>query len=168
MAKERYVNTKFWDDTYIISLDPSEKLLFLYLLTNPLTNIAGVYEITPRRISFDTGFEKDMVRRILDRFEADGRIKYQDGWVAIKNFIKHQKTKIHTVKRGIEIALQAAPEWVYTFIDYDSLSYLNLNLKFNYKQLDYPFPKEGWLCTSCGYHNTHTAGYCLRCKEEKE
>ena len=41
--KHRYIKTKFWDDSYIIELNPHEKLLFLYLITNPLTNIAGVY-----------------------------------------------------------------------------------------------------------------------------
>ena len=35
MAKQRYINTKFWRDSYIEDLDPIEKLLFLYLLSNP-------------------------------------------------------------------------------------------------------------------------------------
>ena len=42
--KQRYVNTRFWNDTYVSSLDPIEKLLFIYLLTNEHTNISGVYE----------------------------------------------------------------------------------------------------------------------------
>jgi len=29
MSKKRYVDTKFWDDNYIIEKDPNEKLLFL-------------------------------------------------------------------------------------------------------------------------------------------
>ena len=33
MSKKRYVNTVFWDDAYITNLDPSEKLIFIYLLT---------------------------------------------------------------------------------------------------------------------------------------
>ena len=44
MSKQRSVDTCFWDDRYITQLDPSEKLLFLYLLTNTLTNICGVYQ----------------------------------------------------------------------------------------------------------------------------
>ena len=42
MAKFRYVNTRFWDDSYVAELSPLEKLAFLYLLTNSLTTIAGV------------------------------------------------------------------------------------------------------------------------------
>jgi len=38
--KKRYISTKFWDDEFIVNLDPIEKLLFMYFLTNPLTNVA--------------------------------------------------------------------------------------------------------------------------------
>lgn len=93
MAKEklRSVNTHFWDDPYIVGLDPSEKLLFLYLLTNPLCNLLGVYEISIRRISFDTGFEKDMVEKMLDRFVRDKKIVCYEGYIALLNFMKNQR-----------------------------------------------------------------------------
>ena len=32
MAKQRYINTKFWTDDYIADLSPKEKLLYIYLL----------------------------------------------------------------------------------------------------------------------------------------
>ena len=132
MAKERYVNTKFWDDSYVINLDPIEKLLFLYFLTNPLTNISGVYEISLKRIAFDTGIDKEMVAKILARFEDADKIKYLDGWVAIKNFTKHQKNN-PKINAGIENELMKAPgelaEWINISdrlsIDYESLSYIN-------------------------------------------
>lgn len=91
MSKHRYINTKFWDDSYIINLDPIEKLMFLYFLTNPLTNIIGCYEISLKRIAFDTGIDKEMVLKILDRFKRDDKVLYSDGWIAIKNFIRNQK-----------------------------------------------------------------------------
>jgi hypothetical protein len=55
--KLRSVNTRFWEDPFVEELTPSEKLLFLYLLTNPLANLLGIYEITIKRISYDTGYE---------------------------------------------------------------------------------------------------------------
>jgi len=69
MSKLRSVNTKFWDDTFIVDLDPKEKLLFLYLITNSLTNLLGIYEISIRKISFDTGLTPEMVQKGLERFE---------------------------------------------------------------------------------------------------
>lgn len=115
MSKERYLNTKFWDDNYIVNLDPTEKLLFIYLLTNPLTNIIGIYEIAIRRIAFDTGIDQDMVLKILDRFERDNKIKYSQGYIVIRNFIKHQKNN-PSINKGIETSLQEVPnellEWI--------------------------------------------------------
>lgn len=133
MAKERMVNTKFWDDTYIANLDPIEKLLYLYFLTNPLTNICGIYEIQLRRIAFDTGIDRDMVLKILDRFAKDKKIYYLEGWLAIKNFAKHQKDN-PKVKKGIEIAMQQVPSEIIDRIykeNGDRLSHSNSNSNSN-------------------------------------
>lgn len=132
MAKERMINTKFWDDSYIVTLDPIEKLLYLYFLTNPLTNICGIYEIQLRRVAFDTGIDKDMVQKIIDRFMVDKKIYYIQGWLAIKNFAKHQRDN-PKVKKGIEIALKEVPKIVIDSlsIDYDSLSHSNSNSNSN-------------------------------------
>lgn len=115
MAKNRYIDTKFWDDNYTSNLDPIEKLLFLYLLTNPLTNICGIYEIPLKRIAFDTGIDKEMVSKIIDRFTKENKVKYLNGWLAIKNWLKHQ-AEDGNVKKGIENGLKLAPiklvEWI--------------------------------------------------------
>lgn len=109
MSKKRYVNTTFWRDDYISSLDPPEKLLFLYLLTCPDTTIAGVYQIPLKIIAADTGFDKDMIVKILARFEDDDKVLYRDGWIAIKNFIKHQSEN-PSVRAGIERELGSVPD----------------------------------------------------------
>ena len=128
MAKERMINTKFWDDNYIVTLDPIEKLLYLYFLTNSLTNICGIYEIQLRRVAYDTGIDKDMVQKVLDRFSKDNKIHFIDGWLAIKNFTKHQKDN-PKVKKGIEIGLESVPKVILEKlkIDYDRLSHSNSN-----------------------------------------
>ena len=112
MAKQRYINTRFWQDNYISELDPSEKLLFLYCLTSPSTNISGAYEIPLKIIAADTGFDKEMILKIFARFERDNKIVYKDGWLFIVNFIKHQSSKSTKVQRGIEENLKDAPEWI--------------------------------------------------------
>ena len=93
MAKSRQINTQFWRDGYISNLDPSEKLLFLYFLSNPDTNISGIYQIPLKIIAADTGYDKEMIIKIIDRFTRDGKIKYIDGWVIIINFVKHQNQR---------------------------------------------------------------------------
>jgi uncharacterized phage protein (TIGR02220 family) len=134
MSKQRLVDTCFWDDAYIMRLDPSEKLLFLYLLTNPLTAICGVYQIEMRRVAFDTGFEIDTVKRMLERFERDDRCVHRDGWMAMKNWLKHQNPGSPKVQRGIEIQLRKVPSELSNYVKgygIDTLSHLNPNLNSN-------------------------------------
>lgn len=141
MAKTRSINTKIWKDDYYGGLSPDYKLVFIYLLTNPSTTISGAYEITKREIAFDTGLNLDCVSRAMERFESDGKINYQDGWIFITNFIKHQSIN-PKVLIGIRESLKKSPQWVIDKcrIAYDSLSVafdafnLNSNLNSNLKE----------------------------------
>ena len=139
MAKQRIINTRFWDDSYIVSLTPNEKLLFLYLLTNPLTNIAGVYELPLRRVAFDIASSERETRTTLQKFQHDGKVVMADGWIGIVNFIRYQ-TLNPKVKLGIVSELKKAPKSLVDSlsIDYqalsiadESLSHLNLNSNIN-------------------------------------
>ncbi|MBL8008233.1 MAG: hypothetical protein JNJ56_11940 [Ignavibacteria bacterium] len=109
MAKHRYVNTHFWKDNYIINLDPTEKLVYLYLLTNPLTNIAGIYEINLKEIANDTGIIKEIIDTILKRFEKDNKLKYCSGYIIIKNHLKHQDFKSPKLQSGIAEIINSLP-----------------------------------------------------------
>ena len=135
-TKHRYVNTHFWDDSFIVNLDPIEKLLFLYFLTNPLASIAGAYEISIRRVAFDTGIDKDMILKILTRFETADKMIYKDGWILITNFIKNQALNPN-IKKGIDESVSRCPDWIKErlYKGLESLSkpskYLNLNLNSN-------------------------------------
>lgn len=125
MAKSRMIDTCFWDDSYIITLDPIEKLLFIYFLTNPLTNIAGIYEITLKRIAFDTGIDRETVIKILGRFEEAGKIYYREGYVIIKNFIKHQDISGNSkIRKGIEVILNNLPANIKIILEELSIPYI--------------------------------------------
>jgi hypothetical protein len=89
--KLRSVNTRFWDDSWVQGLTTSERLIFLYLLTNPLTNILGIYEISYRRIVFDTGIKEEIIKKALKRFEKDKKAFFFDdfGYVVLPNFLKN-------------------------------------------------------------------------------
>lgn len=106
MATQRYISTSFWDDEWIQTLDPSEKLMFMYLMTNPLTNIAGVYKITIRRICFDTGFNSDTVNHIFSKFEKAGKVHRINEYVVLTSWPKHQKwQQSQKIKTGIDSCL---------------------------------------------------------------
>lgn len=105
----RYINTRFWDDAYIQDLIPIHKLIFLYLITNALTELCGAYEITTKRISADVGVKEQAVTDCLRLLEADGKVCFRANWVFIKNFQKHQAEN-PSVKLGIERSWEGLPE----------------------------------------------------------
>lgn len=48
---------------------PEDKYFYLYLLTNPHTNICGCYEISMKQMVRETGYNEDTVKRLLHRME---------------------------------------------------------------------------------------------------
>ena len=120
MAKKRFVDTKFWDDDKVQSFDSETKLVFIYLLTNALSEICGIYEISIKRIVFDTGLYQEAVQRALDTLYQTGRAMYSDGYIYLRNFAKHQVVN-DSVKKGIERGLEAIPKAVLAkFTDFDT------------------------------------------------
>ena len=90
MEVRRSVNTRFWADTFIEDLDPKEKLLFLYLLTNEKTNMLGCYEISKKRISYETGITAEDIDKAFEGFERLRKAYFFDGFVFLPNWIKNQ------------------------------------------------------------------------------
>jgi hypothetical protein len=109
MAKLRSVNTHFWHDQYIGDCTPNEKLLFLYLLTCPLCNIAGAYEITVRQMAFDTGLPTDLVYGILGKFGKDNKVRYVNNYVLLVNHHKNQKLNANMERARLAIIRDLPP-----------------------------------------------------------
>jgi hypothetical protein len=109
MAKQRFINTKLWSDSWIRKLNPLDRFLFLYFLTNEHTNICGIYEVALETVSFETGIELDTLSKsMLHRLEP--KVFYIDGWVFITNFEKHQRGRgSPKIAQGIENAKAEIP-----------------------------------------------------------
>ena len=130
MSKKRYVDTKFWDDAYITSLEPMERYLFLYLITNPLTKLSGIYELQLRRIVFDTGLDMAVVKAGVEKFQVDAKLAYIDGWMVLRNFTKHQNLN-QNMKKGIVAEVAKIPKKIAEKLKglewFGSLSHLDLD-----------------------------------------
>lgn len=96
---KRWFNTRFWNDSFVADLDPTEKLLFIYFLTNEHCNIAGIYEVPVKIIALETGFEVSMVKKILK--DLKDKVRYLEGRVVVKNWLKHQSFESADTKTGI-------------------------------------------------------------------
>ena len=135
-AKLRSVNTKFWEDPYIETLKSDEKLLFLYLLTNPLANMLGVYEISVKRISYDTGIGQDRIMKILKAFQSVGKVLREGDYVIMPNWLKNQSLN-NNMQTGALNIYNDLPNWLKDRINtkplkaFESLRNAMLNMKVN-------------------------------------
>ena len=103
---KRYISTSFWDDEWVMSLDFAEKGLYLYLLTNSLTNIAGVYKLPKKRIIFDTGLDEKQVEKIMQKFEDDGKAYRHGEYIVLPAWPHHQKCANANIQKGISRILK--------------------------------------------------------------
>lgn len=110
MANYRLIHTQIWKDTWFIDLEPDEKLLFIYLFSNELATVSGIYKIPLRVIGFETGLGMDKVRQAMDKFQQAGKVRYQDGVIWIKNLRKYNATSSSKVLDRITKEVDDIPE----------------------------------------------------------
>ena len=115
MARQRMINTKFWSDPWIVDdLNPLDRYLFLYLLTNEKANIVGVYELSLRTMANETGLDKEEITRMLQRLES--RVVYVAGWVVFRKAIKHQNYRSDKIQAAVARELKDVPKNVIEYI----------------------------------------------------
>src|SRR6476469_11125594 len=91
MAIFRKIHVTFWSDTFVQSLTPEQKFFYLYLMTNEKTKQCGIYEISYSHISFDTGYNRETVEKLIYFFEKSQKVKYSKSTseLALKNWLKY-------------------------------------------------------------------------------
>jgi len=119
MAIFRKVHVQFWGDIFIQSLTPEQKFFFLYLLTNEKTKQCGIYEITTRQISYDTGYNVETINKLIDFFTDSKKILYSrdSNEMAIKNWERYNGSRSPDVQNLVNKELklvknQKLTEWV--------------------------------------------------------
>lgn len=119
MSRLRSVSTAFWSDPLVEELNPHEKLLYLYLITNEKTNMLGIYENSAKKTAFETGLTTAQVEAIYKRFEELGRIRRLNGWLMVLNFAKHQNYNTNMKKSAIDCYLALPEELQNTDLEID-------------------------------------------------
>lgn len=109
----RLVDCDTWADSWFEGLAPTGKLFFLYLLTNPRSTSCGAFEVTPRKMAFETGLDQADVERYLQEWSPRVQWWPDLNIVWIKNFFRRQgnqndKTRINAARivAGLPIPVQ--------------------------------------------------------------
>lgn len=109
MAVYRQVYMSFWTDPKIEEeFTPEDKYFYLYLLTNPYTNIAGCYEIGYKQMARGTGYNEDTVKRLIDRLKKVHQVidyNEQNKEVLIINWHKYNWSRSDNLLTGVAAAI---------------------------------------------------------------
>ena len=131
MAVFRTISNSFWTDSKVDdTFTPEDKYFYLYLLTNPHTNICGCYEISNKQMSRETGYNEDTIKRLIERFEkVHDVIRYNPDTkeMLILNWHKYNWTKSEKLKTAVEkvvghIKCQEYAEYIHATLYDDTVS----------------------------------------------
>jgi len=123
MAEYRFIKPHIWSDSYFYNLTNDERLAFIWLFTNERTTTSGIYPLLPPLMAAELKITVEEAERILQKFEQDGKILYRDGYVWVKNFLRHQigsTIKDNRFKKVLKEIEQAPPSIKNEFLSYYS------------------------------------------------
>lgn len=103
MAIFRPIQISFWQDPYILDLDKDQKYFYLYLLTNSRTTQCGIYQISYKIVSFETGFEEETIKRLIRGFVDDGKVLFNEEHMEIMllNWYKYNPVNNRNIEKRV-------------------------------------------------------------------
>lgn len=126
MAVYRNVHLSFWTDNKVEDdFTPEDKYFYLYLMTNPQTNLCGCYEVSFSQMTRQTGYNKETIMRLIDRFENVYKvIRYNESTkeILLLNWHKYNWSKSEKTLKGVEsvanhIKCDAFKEYVFGVVN---------------------------------------------------
>ena len=108
MAVYRHIHIDYWQDGFVLDLTPEEKYFYIYLMTNSKTSQCGIYELPKRIIETETGYNRETVDKLLNRFVDYKKIVYceETKEVFLTNWLKHNKLSSPKVKKCVYTELK--------------------------------------------------------------
>ncbi len=106
MAIYRTVQLSFWTDTKVEEdFTPEDKYFYLYLFTNPHTNLSGCYELGLKQAARETGYSAETIERLIERFENVHNIivySKETKEILLLNWHKYNWTKSGDFMKGLD------------------------------------------------------------------
>lgn len=107
MAGYRQFHTQFWKDEWVMNLEPLKRYLFIYLFTNDLSSISGLYKIPLKVVANETDLDLEFIKETFAEFETAQKILYADGILWVVNMQKFHKnaspTTMTRVRKDVEL-----------------------------------------------------------------
>lgn len=110
MAIYRNVHLSFWTDNKVADdFTPEDKYFYLYLFTNPQTNLCGCYEVSLKQIANQTGYNRDTIERLIERFEKVHKVivySKESKEILLLNWYKYNWTKSEKFLTGLDKSIR--------------------------------------------------------------
>lgn len=117
MADYRTIKPTIWSDPYFEELNSYEKLLYIYLFSNPHINNAGVMKVSHRKIIFETLADSGQFESAIKKFENDKKVMLFGEYIYVCNFIKHQTNTSSKMLINIHKQLELIPRDIVSVIN---------------------------------------------------
>lgn len=107
----RLVDCDTWNDTWFEALEPQAKLFFLYLITNPRSTSCGAFELSERKMAFETGLPLEQIQSWLREWAPRVMWWPDHSIVWLRNFFRRQgnqneKTRTNAERLVAELPLE--------------------------------------------------------------
>lgn len=108
MAIYRQIQTQFWQDDFILSLEKDEKLFYQWLLTNPKVNQCGCYKIVKQIAELELHMEWAEIEDLLNKFIDFKKIKFDSKTyeVLLLNWYKYNASNSPKVINNVRVCIQ--------------------------------------------------------------
>lgn len=114
MAFYRTVSMSFWTDSKVVDdFTPEDKYFYLYLFTNPHTNLCGCYEISIKQAVNETGYNRDTIESLINRFETFHKVivySRETKEILLLNWHKYNWTKSEKYNKALESEISKVKE----------------------------------------------------------
>ena len=105
MAIYRNVQMSFWTDAKVVDdFTPEDRYFYLYLFTNPHTNLCGCYEISKSQMSIELGYTREVIDKLINRFSSIHNVATYDEntkEMLLLNWHKYNWTKSGDFKKAL-------------------------------------------------------------------
>lgn len=115
----------FWTDSKIIDdFTPEDRYFYLYLFTNPHTNLCGCYEISFRQMVVEVGYSRESIENLVRRFEEYHKVisySKETKEILLLNWWKHNWTKSDKYVAALKSEIEKVKEPAFRSYLYDAL-----------------------------------------------
>ncbi|MGG0238082.1 DnaD domain-containing protein [Bacillus rhizoplanae] len=120
MAVYRNVQVNFWQDDFVLDLTPEERYFYIYLLTCSKTTQCGIYPLPKRLAEMETGYNRETVEKLLQRFIDYGKILYdaETKELYIQNWLRYNPVTNTNVEKCVlrELKTVKSKKFVHMFL----------------------------------------------------